>query len=229
LYEIFVLGVAHSANPLTNIIEAFETSIALAVSAVPEGLPAVVTICLTLGARELAKRNAIIRKLSSAETLGATTVICSDKTGTLTKGEMTVREVFANNKKIDVTGAGYESKGEFLENGSPINLREDDELELLLRASALCTNASCDGKRVIGDTTEGALIVLAAKAGMAKKDLEAEYPRVHEIPFTSERKLMTTVHKTSNGNLEAYVKGAPEIVLKRCTKVFAEGKLKPLF
>ena len=228
LYEIFVLGIAHSADPIVNIIDAFEISIALAVSAVPEGLPAVVTVSLTLGARELAKRNAIIRKLSSAETLGATTVICSDKTGTLTKGEMTVREIFVNSKKIDVTGAGYESKGEFLENGSPTNLREEYELESLLKASTLCTNANYDGKRVIGDTTEGALIVVAAKAGMAKKDLEAEYPRVHEIPFTSERKIMTTVHKTLKGNLEAYVKGAPEIVLKRCTKMLAEGKLKKL-
>ena len=228
LYEIFVLGVAHSTDALTNIIEAFKTSIALAVSAVPEGLPAVVTVSLTLGARELAKRNAIIRKLSSAETLGATTVICSDKTGTLTKGEMTVRKIYVNGKKVDVTGAGYESKGEFLENSSPVNLQGNAELTLLLKAGTLCTNAHYDGKRVIGDTTEGALIVAAAKAGMAKKDLESHYPRVHEIPFTSERKLMTTVHKPSKGALVTYIKGAPEIVLERCTKMVTEGKFKML-
>ena len=228
LYEIFVLGVTHSADAITNIIEAFETSIALAVSAVPEGLPAVVTASLALGARELTKRNAIIRKLSSAETLGATTVICSDKTGTLTKGEMTVRKIYVNGKVVDVTGAGYESEGEFLENGAPVNLQENDELTLLLKAGTLCTNANYDGKRVIGDTTEGALIVAAAKVGMAKKDLEAKYPRVHEIPFTSERKLMTTVHKTSKGALVAYVKGAPEIILERCTKVFTDGKVRKL-
>src|SRR3990170_3264612 len=197
LYEIFFLGVTHATDALGNIIDAFQTSIALAVSAVPEGLPAVVTVSLALGARELAKRNAIIRKLSAAETLGATTVICSDKTGTLTKGEMTVRKIYVNGKMLDVTGAGYESKGEFLENGTPINLKENEELTLLLKASALCTNAHYDGKSVIGDTTEGALMVAAAKAGISKKDMEALSPRVHEVPFTSERKLMTTVHKTS--------------------------------
>jgi len=228
LYEIFALGVAHTTDAIGNIIEAFETSIALAVSAVPEGLPAVVTVSLALGARELAKRKAIIRKLSSAETLGATTVICSDKTGTLTKGEMTVRKIYVNDKMVDVTGAGYEPKGEFLENGASIDLKENDELTLLLKASTLCTNANYDGERVIGDTTEGALIVAAAKAGITKKDLESLYPRVHEVPFTSERKLMTTVHTTSERSLTAYVKGAPEIVLERSTHIFQNGNVKKL-
>jgi Ca2+-transporting ATPase len=228
LYEIFALGVAHTTDAIGNIIEAFETSIALAVSAVPEGLPAVVTVSLALGARELAKRKAIIRKLSSAETLGATTVICSDKTGTLTKGEMTVRKIYVNDKMVDVTGAGYEPKGIFLENGASIDLKENDELTLLLKASTLCTNANYDGERVIGDTTEGALIVAAAKAGITKKDLESLYPRVHEVPFTSERKLMATVHKTSERSLTAYVKGAPEIVLERSTHIFQNGNVKKL-
>jgi len=227
LYEIFFLGVTQTAEPLANVIYAFQTAIALAVSAVPEGLPAVVTVSLALGARELAKRNAIIRKLSSAETLGATTVICSDKTGTLTKGEMTVRKIYVNGKMIDITGTGYESKGEFFENGNPISLKENSELTLLLRAGALCTNASYDGKRVIGDTTEGALIVAAAKAGLAKKDMEDSGQRVHEIPFTSERKLMTTVHKTSE-TLVAYVKGAPEITLERSTHILQDGHPKKL-
>jgi Ca2+-transporting ATPase len=228
LYEIFVLGIAHTPDALGNIIDAFETSIALAVSAVPEGLPAVVTVSLALGARELAKRKAIIRKLSSAETLGATTVICSDKTGTLTKGEMTVRKIYVNGKTIDVTGAGYEPKGEFLENGTPVNLKENDELALLLKASTLCTNAHYDGKSVIGDTTEGALIVATAKAGITKKDMEDLSPRVHEVPFTSERKLMTTVHKTSEDAVVAYVKGAPEIILERSTHIFQDDKVKKL-
>lgn len=228
LYEIFFLGVTHAVDIFENIISAFETSVALAVSAVPEGLPAVVTVSLALGARELAKRNAIIRKLSSAETLGATTFICSDKTGTLTKGEMTVRQIYVNGKRVVITGSGYEPKGEFLENGSPINLKESSELTLLLRAAALCTNASYDGKRVIGDTTEGALIVAAEKAGMNKKELEALYPRVHEVPFTSERKLMTTLHQTQEKKLEAYVKGAPEVVIERCTHVLQDGKVKKL-
>jgi Ca2+-transporting ATPase len=226
LYEIFVLGIVQTADALGNIMDAFETSIALAVSAVPEGLPAVVTVSLALGARELAKRKAIIRKLSSAETLGATTVICSDKTGTLTKGEMTVRKIYVNGKTIDVTGAGYESKGEFLVDGNSISLKENPQLELMLRANTLNANAYYDGTRVIGDTTEGALIVAAAKAGIAKKDTEEVYPRVHEVPFTSERKRMTTAHKTPEGKLVAYVKGAPEMVLERSTYVLKDGKVK---
>ncbi len=228
LYEIFVLGIAQTADALANIIDAFETSIALAVSAVPEGLPAVVTVSLALGARELAKRKAIIRKLSSAETLGATTIICSDKTGTLTKGEMTVRKIYVNGKTIDVTGAGYESKGEFLVDGNSISLKENPQLELMLRANTLNANAYYDGTRIIGDTTEGALIVAAVKAGISKKDTEEIYPRVHEVPFTSERKRMTTAHKTPEGKLVAYVKGAPEMVLERSTYFLKDGKVKKL-
>lgn len=228
LYEIFILQVQARAEAVESIVNAFEVSVALAVSAVPEGLPAVVTVTLALGARELAKRNAIIRRLASAETLGATTIICSDKTGTLTKGEMTVRKIFVNDDIIDVTGVGYEPKGEFLLNGKPINPKDDDNLHLLLRASTLCSNAHYDGKNILGDTTEGALIVAAAKAGMTKKELEATYPRVHEVPFTSERKRMTTVHKTPEGKLVAYVKGAPEIVLERCAYLLKDGKTKKL-
>ena len=228
LYEIFVLGIAHQAGAIANILDAFEISVALAVSAVPEGLPAVVTTSLALGARELAKRNAIIRKLSSAETLGATTYICSDKTGTLTKGEMTVRRIYIDGRMVDVTGTGYESKGEFLESSDPINLKANEELTLLLKASALCTNASYDGKSVIGDTTEGALIVAAAKAGLVKEELEDKAPRVDEVPFTSERKRMTTVHKVAENKLNAYVKGAPEVILKRSTHIFQKGQIKKL-
>jgi Ca2+-transporting ATPase len=224
LYEIFVLGIADSTVAIANIITAFETSVALAVSAVPEGLPAVVTVSLALGARELAKRNAVIRKLVAAETLGATTVICSDKTGTLTKGEMTVRKIYVKGKTVEVTGVGYEPKGEFLEDGASVNLKENGDLTLLLRASTLCTNAHYDGKTVIGDTTEGALIVAAAKAGMTKKDLEAAYPRAHEVPFTSERKRMTTIHKTPQGTLVAFVKGAPETILERSTHIIQDGQ-----
>ncbi|RLI45639.1 ATPase [Candidatus Bathyarchaeota archaeon] len=228
LYEIFVIGVGITGEAITDIIKAFEIAVALAVSAVPEGLPAVVTISLALGARELAKRNAIIRRLASAETLGATTVICSDKTGTLTKGEMTVRKIYTNDKMIDVTGVGYESKGDFLLNGTRIDPKENAHLALLLRAGTLCSNASYDGKNVIGDTTEGALIVAAAKAGMTKENLESMYPRVQEVPFTSERKRMTTVHKSPEGKMFAYAKGAPEIVLERCSHILKDGKITKL-
>ncbi len=223
LYEIFVVGVGGTGEALGNIIDAFMIAVALAVSAVPEGLPAVVTVSLALGARELAKRNAIIRRLASAETLGATTFICSDKTGTLTKGEMTVRNIYTNDKMIDLTGVGYKSKGEFFLNGTRIDPKEDTHLALLLRAGALCSNANYDGENVIGDTTEGALIVAAAKAGMTKENLENMYPRVHEVPFTSERKRMTTVHKSPEGKMFAYVKGAPEILLEYCNRVL-KGK-----
>ncbi|MFQ6064766.1 MAG: cation-translocating P-type ATPase [Candidatus Bathyarchaeia archaeon] len=224
LYEIFVLGVGGVGESIENIVKAFETAVALAVSAVPEGLPAVVTISLALGARELAKRNSIIRRLASAETLGATTVICSDKTGTLTKGEMTVRKIYVNNEMVNVTGVGYESKGEFLLNGVHVDPKEDNHFALLLRASTLCSNAHYDGKSVIGDTTEGALIVAAAKAGMMKENLENEYPRVQEVPFTSERKRMTTVHKSPEGKVFTYAKGAPETILERCDRILKGDK-----
>jgi Ca2+-transporting ATPase len=224
---VFILEIFREGTHLENIVDMFMTAVALAVSAVPEGLPAVVTVSLALGARELAKRNAILRRLASAETLGATTVICSDKTGTLTKGEMTVRKIYLGGKIIEVTGVGYEDKGEFLLNGESLNPANDD-LRLLLRASALCTNAQYDGKNVVGDTTEGALIVAAAKAGMIKEELEKTFPRLHEVPFTSERKLMTTVHKSPEGRLFAYVKGAPEIILERCRLIVVGGKIEEL-
>ncbi|MGQ9641890.1 MAG: cation-translocating P-type ATPase [Candidatus Bathycorpusculaceae bacterium] len=225
---IFVLEIIREGYHLENIVDMFMTAVALAVSAVPEGLPAVVTVSLALGARELAKRNAILRRLASAETLGATTVICSDKTGTLTKGEMTVRKIYVDGKIIDVTGVGYEAKGGFLLDGKPLDPKSNDDLRLLLGASTLCTNAQYDGKTIIGDTTEGALIVAAAKAGMTRETLEKAYPRVHEVPFTSERKRMTTVHKSSENKLFAYMKGAPEVVLERCMSVIVDGEVRKL-
>jgi Ca2+-transporting ATPase len=219
-YEIYVVGV----GGIGNLTDAFMIAVSLAVSAVPEGLPAVVTISLAFGARELSRHNAIIRRLASAETLGATTIICSDKTGTLTKGEMTVRKIYTNDKIIDVTGVGYESKGDFLLNSVHIDPKEDPHLTLLLRAGTLCSNAHYDGKSVLGDTTEGALIVAAAKAGMAKENLESTYLRVQEVPFTSERKRMTTVHKSPKGEVFTYVKGAPEIILERCNRILKGNK-----
>lgn len=224
---IFILELFDPARS-GSIVDSFLTAIALAVSAVPEGLPAVVTISLALGARELARRNAIIRKLASAETLGATTVICSDKTGTLTKGEMTVRKVFTNDNLIEVSGVGYKAEGEFLLKNKPINPKEDTNLNMLLGAGLVCSNASYDGEKILGDTTEGALIVAAAKAKVTKKELEKKYPRVHEIPFTSERKRMTTIHEISSEELMAFMKGAPEVILDRCTRIMTDGESKKL-
>jgi len=226
LYEIFTMGAgANIEYAIGQIIEAFETAVALAVSAVPEGLPAVVTVSLALGARELANRKALIRRLSSAETLGATDIICSDKTGTLTKGEMTVRKIYVNDKMIDVTGAGYEPKGDFLVNGASVDPKKDSDLTLLLTVSTLDSNATYDGTKVLGDTTEGALIVAAAKAGIAKTDLENDYSRLQELTFTSERKRMTTVHTSPDGKVFSYVKGAVEILLEHSANIVKNGKV----
>jgi len=236
---IFVLEVFAEEVHITGItglisatIDAFMTSIALAISVVPEGLPAIVTVSLALGAREFARRNAIIRRLSSAESLGATTVICSDKTGTLTKGEMTVRRICTSGKIIEVTGVGYEPKGEFHHSADSFNPQEEKDLLLLLTTGALCNNASLGNDKgtwnIMGDPTEGALIVAATKAGLEQAELEKTYPRVWEGPFTSERKRMTTVHLTSEGERFAFVKGAPEIVLERCSRILENSKEKKL-
>ena len=226
---IFVLEVIEEIRHLGNIInaavEALMISVALAVSVVPEGLPAVLTVTLALGARNVARRNAIIRKLSSAEALGSTTVICSDKTGTITKGEMTVRKIIVNNEIIDVTGVGFEPKGEFFkENGEKIDPRAHKELELILKIGSLCTNAEYNNGKIIGDPTEGAILVAAIKAGMKRSELEKELPRVGEIPFSSERKMMTTIHKSTNSLLLA-VKGAPEIIINNSSKIYKNGNV----
>jgi len=228
---IFVLEFFAEGLNTKALIDSFLVSITLAISVVPEGLPAIVTITLALGAREFARRNAIIRRLSSAESLGATTVICSDKTGTLTKGQMTVRRIYSG-KSVEVTGVGYEPKGEFSYNREPANPKEEPDLSLLLRIGNLCNNAKLIGEkdswRITGDPTEGALIVAAAKAGFDQAELEKQYPRVGELPFTSERKMMTTIHKTPNEDQVAFVKGAPEVILERCTHAFEGGRERKL-
>ncbi|MEM3466200.1 MAG: cation-translocating P-type ATPase, partial [Candidatus Jordarchaeales archaeon] len=233
IFALEALEVAMQGHfEVEGFIQAFMSSIALAISAVPEGLPAIVTIALALGAREFAKRNAIVRRLSSAESLGAVTVICSDKTGTITKGEMTVRKLYAEGKLFEVTGVGYEPKGEFRLGDNQVE--PSGSLEMLLRIGALCNNASLRGNgqkdtwEIFGDPTEGALIVAAAKAGLEKEVLEERFPRIGEIPFTSERKRMTTIHKAPSGEIHAYMKGAPEIVLEKCTHVLENGEEKPL-
>ena len=210
-------------------IEMLIFGVALAVAVVPEALPAVVTISLALGVKRMVRRNALVRRLPAVETLGSTSVICSDKTGTLTRDEMTVRKLFVDRKILEVSGAGYEMQGSFSENGSMIQPTEP--LLMMLRGAALASDAHLtraeDRWRVEGDPTEGAIIVAAAKAGLNKVDLDSQFPRTGEIPFTSETKRMTTMHESPDGAV-AYSKGAPETIVDSCTRRWSESGVVPL-
>jgi Ca2+-transporting ATPase len=213
------------------VAEMFIWGVALAVAVIPEALPAVVTISLALGVRRMVKRRALIRKLSAVETLGATTIICSDKTGTLTQDEMTIRKIYANGKLFDVSGSGYVPRGIFTIDGNAINPNQDRDLSNLFYAGVLCNDTVLqqNGKEweVLGDPTEGAIIVAAAKASIHRGELINLYPRVNEIPFSSERKRMTTIHQMNKGFL-AFSKGAPEVILETCSSIYREGKFEPL-
>ncbi|CAG0961768.1 H+-transporting ATPase [Methanosarcinales archaeon] len=214
-----------------GVIDMFIWGVALAVAAVPEALPAVVTVCLALGVRRMVKHHALIRKLPSVETLGATTVICSDKTGTLTHDEMTVTNIFIDGRMLEVTGAGYEPDGDFLEGNRQIEPEKYNDLKNLLLISALCNDSELINDNSVwhikGDPTEGALAVAAAKAGINKKEIETKYRRTGEIPFSSERKMMTTIYETPDG-LYAYSKGAPEVILDSCTRIYHNGSVVDL-
>ena len=206
-------------------------AVALAVAAVPEALPAIVTGALAIGMHQMAKKNALIRKMPAVETLGCTTVICSDKTGTLTKGEMTVRRIYTDGKMIEVTGVGYAPEGEF--RGSDVQkIADNSSLRTLLQAGLLCNDAALEEREgkwfVKGDPTEGALVVAAVKAGLHQGETRLENPRTEEIPFSSERKRMTTVHQVGKGKRAAFMKGAPEIVLGCCTHVLKDGGMVEL-
>ena len=214
---IVALGVLRGQPPLEMLI----FGIALAVAVVPEALPAVVTISLAIGVQHMVKRNALVRRLPAVETLGSTSVICSDKTGTLTKDEMTARKLYTAERTVGVSGSGYEPQGELSVDDAPVT---PSRLEAeLLRAAALVSDAHLvrdkehGGWDVKGDPTEGAMIVAAAKVGLHKDALDFEFPRVSEIPFTSESKRMTTLHRESNAQV-AYAKGAPETILASCSR-----------
>ena len=204
-------------------------AIALAVAAVPEALAAIVTGALAIGMHQMAKRNALVRKMPAVETLGCATVICSDKTGTLTKGEMTVRRIFAAGRSVEVTGVGYEPVGEFRGMAGKIDL--EGPLGRLLKGALLCNDSlleEVEGKwRIKGDPTEGALVVTAAKAGLHVTETRLGHPRIEEIPFSSERKRMTTIHEEPDGGRTAYMKGAPEEVINRCTHRLTEAGSVP--
>ena len=234
---IFQNGIGAYLGQYTDIVvHLFLTAVSLAIAAVPEGLPAVVTICLALGMREMVHRNALIRRLPAVETLGSATAICSDKTGTLTQNEMTAVRLYVANLRLDVSGEGYQPLGEFDNYGDPIDPRDYSDMMALLTGALLCSDAQLekdgDSHRMVGDPTEGALVVAAAKAGLWRQDVEVKMPRVAEIPFDSDRKRMTTIHKMDEraglaGNPSdgyvAYVKGAPDVILDRCHSILEEG------
>ena len=227
---VVVVGLARGLP----VIDMLLFGIALAVAAVPEALPAVVTISLAIGLRRMVKRNALVRRLPIVETLGSTSVICSDKTGTLTRNEMTVRQLFVDGQLLELTGAGYEPTGEVLHEGRSV--QPSPGLRELLRACVLASDAqlvSRDGRwRIDGDPTEGALVVAASKVGFTAAELNAQEPRVGEIPFSSERRRMTTLHATNPGagpaGSAAYSKGAAEDVLASCTSQLRSSEDRPL-
>jgi Ca2+-transporting ATPase len=211
-------------------VEMLIFGVALAVAVVPEALPAVVTISLAIGVKRMVRRNALVRRLPAVETLGSTSVICSDKTGTLTKDEMTARKLVVSGKTWDISGTGYEPNGA-LSTGDAV-AEPAENVRVLLRAAALACDARLErsesGKwEIKGDPTEGALVVAAAKAGLRKMDLDSRFPRTAEIPFTSETKRMTTLHNTPQG-VTAFAKGAPEVIVNSCTRELTEAGSGPL-
>ncbi len=235
---VFVVGILQGSAPL----DMFIIAVSLAIAAVPEGLPAVVTISLALGMREMIKRHALIRRLSSVETLGSATIICSDKTGTLTQNEMTATKMWADGQFFGITGGGYEPEGDYCIDGEPVKLVDYQAVLTALWIAVLNNNAGLEltgttnGKntyRIVGDATEGALVVAGAKVGAFTRELNQAYPRVQEIPFDSERKLMTTLHALKSPKVEdvspfsdeasfpagyvIIVKGAPDVVLNLCS------------
>lgn len=232
---IFAIGAIRAIGEGDHIFdslkESFIIAISLAIAAVPEGLPAVVTINLAIGMREMIRRNALIRRLPAVETLGSATAICSDKTGTLTQNQMTAVRLYVAGQRLDVTGEGYNVHGEFRQNGTVRDPHTWQEVERLLLGSLLASDArlekdpeSPSGYRMIGDPTEGALVVLAAKADLWRKEMETKYPRVNEIPFDSDRKRMSTLHQQPNGDgYIAFVKGAPDVIIELCTHIYEGG------
>ncbi len=213
------------------LIDSVMFAVALAIAAVPEALTAIVTGALAIGMHQMAKKNALVRRMPAVETLGCTTVICSDKTGTLTRGEMTVRRIFTAGRSIEVTGVGYEPKGEFITRPGSTS-GEGAPLQKLLQAGLLCNDSRLEERegiwQVLGDPTEGALLVVAAKAGIHIHETRLSYPRIEEIPFSSERKRMTTFHQDSEGKTIAYMKGAPEEVIRRCSSLLTGDGIRAL-
>jgi Ca2+-transporting ATPase len=211
-----------------SVREMFMVAVAAAVATIPEGLPIVVTIAMAVGVARMARNSAIIRKLPAVETLGSTTVICSDKTGTLTRNEMTVTRLFDGDHVYEISGTGYEPKGELRRDGDQVSVGENPPLELLLRIGLLCNESDIyeeeERFRVDGDPTEGALIVSALKGGLRCETEKAHYPQLDLVPFESERGYMATLHRTGDRNL-ILVKGAPERVVDMCTADLQQAEI----
>jgi len=225
---IFLIGFLRGEK----VLDLFLTAVSLAVAAIPEGLPAVVTIALALGVQRMVKRNCLIRKLPSVETLGCTSVICSDKTGTLTKNEMTVQVVYLPGQYFNITGIGYDPIGDFIHDEQKIHPSQHPDLIKLLTGSVLCNGAQLarddsGSYKIVGDPTEGSLLTLAEKAGIQRKELESDYLFTEEIPFDSDRKQMTIIRKKDEHHI-AFVKGAPDILLSNCAFVEEKGESLPL-
>jgi P-type Ca2+ transporter type 2C len=226
-FVLAVLGVLRGHPPLEMLI----WGVSLAVAAVPEALPAVVTISLALGVSRMVKRHALVRKLPAVETLGCTTVICSDKTGTMTQDQMTMRKIWVNNRVIDITGSGYDPVGSFLIDDKKIDHDKEGDLLIYLKSANLCSDTRLieeNGQwRIKGDPTEGAFVVAAVKAGLPIESICSNYPRVAEIPFTSETKRMTAVCQEERGTI-AYSNGAAEVILNSCDYIYIDGRELPL-
>lgn len=218
---VFGLGVLQG----NDIFEIFLTAIALAVAAIPEGLTAVITVVLALGMQRMVKRHAIIKNLSTVETLGQATVICSDKTGTLTQNEMTVRKIFDLQNDYDVSGSGYDPSGEILLNGKPA--KKTNNLDTIYKVSMLCNDAIMEDQKVLGDPTEGALLVLAQKGGYSLRDRKDLFPQVNEYSFDSTRKMMTSINKVGE-EFVVLTKGAADQLIKKCNRVQIGDEVREL-
>jgi len=227
---VFLLGLWRGL-PLRDI---FMVALSQAVSAIPEGLPVAVTVALAVGMQRMARRRAIIRKLAAVETLGSATVICTDKTGTLTKNEMSVTRIVLPDRTLTVTGIGYEPKGEFQADGQPVTAEPGSALRALLECAALCNDAALTppaddhGWQIQGDPTEGALVVAAEKAGLKTAELRGQLKRVWEIPFDPRFRMMATGHPAADGKVRVCVKGAPEEVMGLCSQARLAGQVRPL-
>ncbi|MFO9701334.1 cation-translocating P-type ATPase [Legionella pneumophila serogroup 1] len=227
IIAIFGLGLLRNIS----LFSLFMSSVSLAVAAIPEGLPAVVTVALALGVQRMVRRAVLVRRLSAVETLGCLQVICTDKTGTLTVGEMTARQLVTASDVYSIHGEGYNLSGGFTLQGQEINVSEDQLLQATLQAMVACNNASFESQdgqvATVGDPTEVALLVAAAKGGIWQGELQTSYPRIKELPFSSERKRMTVVCRQDHEHI-AFVKGAPELILERCTHILTKTGIKKL-